>query len=587
MTTDDEYARRLQQRYAAPDIEIDPDVIVRRGRRRRTGAWTTAGLALVAVGVGVGLMLGGLPRPLGPGPADAPPPEPPDAEAALVISPATAHPGDVVAVSILNRGQGALVGGLGVSAERWDGRAWRTIGRAVLCTVPSSECQGGIGPSTGNDIMPDIGFIAPAPGSSVPGATYPFGMSTTGLEPGWYRLTMAVTDAVSADAQRSLTAAGQFQVVAPSVASPTAKPSTAGPKPTDTPGSGASPTPSSEASATIPAGFVITDALFGRAGQAFVTLDGATLLTTDAGGHWTSLTVPGRRIGGRWLDVHGSTIAAATLDATGTLTYERSGDAGKTWTSQRLPLPMPDGGDVDVSLDAGGTTVAVAATLPHNSGIAGIGALFVGSAGHDLVARPAPTWGAAAWVGGHLLFVGGVESSQLFVSDDLGATWTQSTVDGVKVTTDLAVPGGVPTIGFPVSTAAGRAVIPVTLVNGDTSSIDLLATTDGRTFTSLAQIPTGGTFSQGATASGTSAGPDRAIFADSSLVTVTGSDVATVTPQGLPGPVFSLTFSDATHGLAWDTVTTCPGKVNCSTTGGLYASSDGGRTWTATQPSVG
>jgi|GEM_PF-2499794 len=62
MTADDEqYARRLRERYAVPVFDVDPEVIVRLGRRRR-GAWAGAGAALFVAGVAAGLMLGGVER---------------------------------------------------------------------------------------------------------------------------------------------------------------------------------------------------------------------------------------------------------------------------------------------------------------------------------------------------------------------------------------------------------------------------------------------------------------------------------------------------------------------------------------------
>jgi hypothetical protein len=532
-------------------------------------------VALLVVAVAGGLMVGGLPRPFGPGPADVPPPEAAEAEAALVISPATVHAGDAVAVTILNRGPSDLVGGVGVEAQRWNGRAWQAAGWAGLCFGDAvAPCTSRIDPNSATWAVPAVGIPAPPRGSSTP-----LGLSTAGLTPGWYRLSMTVS-VVSGARRPGVSAAGQFLVVAAPAPSPvptstaTAAPTTAAPEPSATP---------------MDPGSVIAGAVLGRAGQAVVTKDGATFLTVDAGGHWSALAVPGESIGRHRLDVHGATIAAATLDSSGNLTYERSGDGGKIWTSQRLPLTMPDGGGVDVSLDADGANVAIAATLPHGSAFVGNGALFVGRAGQDVVARPTPTAGTATWVGKHLVLVGGLLSSQLFVSDDLGATWTQSAVEGVTVSADAPLPADAPSIGLPVS-AAGRSVLPVTVLSGGTSSLDLLATTDGRTFTSLASIPTRGTVGQGVTAGGTSAGPGATIFADPSstlLITVTGTDVATITPTGLPGPVDSLTFSDATHGLASVTVTTCAGKASCTTTTGLYASSDGGRTWAATRPAAG
>ncbi len=243
--------------------------------------------------------------------------------------------------------------------------------------------------------------------------------------------------------------------------------------------------------------------------------------------------------------------------------------------------------EANVFISGDASTVAVAAAMPHGAGIRGQSALFVGPTGQSVTARSMPIAGTAtaSWVGKHLVAIGGPLSSEMFVSDDLGATWTQSAVVGDKVSNDAPVPADAPSIGLPVA-LADRSVIPVTVTTGGASFIDVLATSDGRTFMMLAEIPTLGPVAAGITAVGTTAGPDTAIINDPSstvLIRVTGSSVVTITPTGLPGTVGSLTFSDATHGLAMVSTSTCPGKVNCTTTSGLYGSSDGGRTWVPSQ----
>lgn len=334
----------------------------------------------------------------------------------------------------------------------------------------------------------------------------------------------------------------------------------------------------------------VTDGQFGTAGQAVVERANATLLTTDAGGAWQSLNAPGQRVPGHSVDVHGGTVvAAATIDASGAFTYQRSSDTGKTWASQHLSLPsagQPMQADVFISGD--GSTVAIAAALPHSMGVRGQSSLFVGPAGQSVAARTMPIAGtaSASWVGKHLVAIGGPLASEMFVSDDLGATWTQDTVAGVKVADDAPVPADAPSIGLPVA-LTDTYVIPVTVTRGSASFIDVLATTDGRNFTTLGEVSALAPIAAGVAAVGTSAGPDMAIFADPSstaLISVTGSEVTTIMPTGLPGIVSSLTFSDATHGLAMVSTSTCPDKVNCTTTTGLYSSSDGGRTWVPSQP---
>lgn len=332
----------------------------------------------------------------------------------------------------------------------------------------------------------------------------------------------------------------------------------------------------------------ISDVQFGSGGQTILATDGVTWITADAGAAWQTLRVPGTLAGGHSVEVRGTTVAAATISS-GELVYERSGDAGRTWTSQHLTVPQPTN-TADVAVSGDGSTVALAALLPGTAGARGTAVLFVGASGRDLIARDVPIAGMPTWVGTHLAIAGGPLSSGLFMSDDQGKTWAQSTVAGVKAPSSSEVASDTPNIGTPVSSADG-AIVPVTIHHGTGGSLSLLATTDGRTFNSVGDVPLTGEVGAGVTAIGSIAGPDSSVFADptsTNLYFVTGSRVTTVPTSGLPGPAGSITFSDATHGLVSVSLVTCGStKADCSRTVDLYQTSDGGRTWTrSAQPSA-
>jgi photosystem II stability/assembly factor-like uncharacterized protein len=59
----------------------------------------------------------------------------------------------------------------------------------------------------------------------------------------------------------------------------------------------------------------------------------------------------------------------------------------------------------------------------------------------------------------------------------------------------------------------------------------------------------------------------------------------TSTPPGFPRTPVILTFGDALHGWAVSNESECAAKTGpCTTLGGLFATTDGGKTWTRLQP---
>jgi hypothetical protein len=132
---------------------------------------------------------------------DAPPAEPAGAEGSLWISATQVPPGADIAVAIASNSGAGLFGGVGASVQRWDGAAWQEYGFAGLCT-DFWQCAGAIN-TDGNSAILDIGVNA---GSLMR-------VSTQGLEPGRYRLSMGLFDnAETPDNRRDITAAGQFEV---------------------------------------------------------------------------------------------------------------------------------------------------------------------------------------------------------------------------------------------------------------------------------------------------------------------------------------------------------------------------------------
>lgn len=174
-------AEDLRGRFeeAAPVILVDPDPVVRRGRRRRVAVRAASGLGVVVAVLAVVLLV----RPGGaatdPAVTGPPPPEP-ERSVALQVLPAVVEPGAVVMAVLVASEPNTLTFGVAAEVDRWDGSEWRRAGAAGLCLV-DWPCVGTVTSELG-DVM-DIGLSA-TPGT--PGE--PTLLSTEGLADGWYRL---------------------------------------------------------------------------------------------------------------------------------------------------------------------------------------------------------------------------------------------------------------------------------------------------------------------------------------------------------------------------------------------------------------
>ncbi|MCL3861142.1 hypothetical protein [Actinotalea sp. K2] len=191
-------AEDLRRRFeeVAPVILVDPDPVVRRGRRRRATARAAAGLGVVAVVLAVVLLV----RPEGRGFAPAvstPPPPEQTRPVAVQVVPGAVAPGDVVTAVLVAGEANDLTFGVDAEVDRWDGAQWRRAGFAHLCLV-EWECVGTVMDRL--DAVEGIGLGA-VPGTPAPATV----LSTEGLADGWYRL-------VQRAALEKGVAAGVFEV---------------------------------------------------------------------------------------------------------------------------------------------------------------------------------------------------------------------------------------------------------------------------------------------------------------------------------------------------------------------------------------
>ena len=174
-------AEDLRDRFesVAPVILVDPDPVVRRGRRRRATVRAGAGLAAIAAVLVVVLITQPRGGALGPAVTTRPPPEPARPVAVQVV-PGVVAPGDVVTAVLVASEASDLTFGIAAEVDRWDGDEWRRAGVAALCLV-EWQCVGAV--TDRLDAVEAIGLSA-VPGTPGPATV----LGTDGLGDGWYRL---------------------------------------------------------------------------------------------------------------------------------------------------------------------------------------------------------------------------------------------------------------------------------------------------------------------------------------------------------------------------------------------------------------
>lgn len=338
--------------------------------------------------------------------------------------------------------------------------------------------------------------------------------------------------------------------------------------------------------------FTVSVAIFGAAGSALIvpsavvpSAETAVRFTDNGGRSWRQLSLPGRPARGSSMAVAGEVIAAVTFDGA-TLTYQRSIDGGRSWS--RFPLRTSEPTDqASVALSVDGRHAAVLASLPGNANNGATPQLFLAQASGALVLRTPPVSGEIGWAGNRLLLAGGPLNSQLYSSSDDGVSWTQRRV-GTTVPARFNLDPDTPSIGAPIDagsgTGSGAVTVPVTEHDGTRASVLFYSSPDGATFTAGVRVPLAGQAGPGVLATVSAAGPEGYVVAEPGsrtlhLVTSDGRQQA-IEPAGLPGPVDSLSFADAAHGLASVTSRSCANsKRDCVESTVVLSTADGGRTW--------
>jgi hypothetical protein len=341
----------------------------------------------------------------------------------------------------------------------------------------------------------------------------------------------------------------------------------------------------------------VTGAVFDTAGQALAIGPAGLSLTTNAGRSWRQLRLPARPATGHSIAISGNRIAAVTIDSFG-LSYQRSSDGGGSWRHSAIKTSEPTS-QASVALSADGSRTAIMASVAGSANDGATPQLFVaapaaaGSTGDGtLIARSAPVSGNLAWLGSRLLLTGGPLSSRLYASDDNGGSWRQLPVGGTLAPRFNLAPDS-PSIGAPVPIADGSVLLPVTTHTGHTSTVQLYVSSAAASFTLAGQVRLGGLLGAGTLAAVSAAGPGRFMIAEPGSTRLhvlsfstdgtagtDGTAERTVRATGLPAPADSLSFQDATHGLAQVTERSCAGgKRACTERVELLRTVDGGQSW--------
>jgi len=296
--------------------------------------------------------------------------------------------------------------------------------------------------------------------------------------------------------------------------------------------------------------------------------------TADGGVSWEALSPrgisPSQIRGIHLAGSNGWLVVATGLRKTPLALYSTF-DRGRTWRSAILPVPA----DADVAAPADINSVDpqlfVGIRLQPNR--------FGLSRGLLLRSSDGVRWKQSALpLGGRLSFpttrdgwlVGGLANERLYATHDGGKSWK-------AVTPRPAIAGAASTAyALPVFSTGTDGVLPVSLAAGSRSTLAFLTTEDGgRSWRPVELIRLGKSLSFGATAPAAVVDPEYWLAAvGTKLVAVTGGGQAQRTVGKLPGLVTGLQFTSSEVG--WAQVSSSSLK--------LFATTDGGATWTRLKP---
>jgi photosystem II stability/assembly factor-like uncharacterized protein len=306
--------------------------------------------------------------------------------------------------------------------------------------------------------------------------------------------------------------------------------------------------------------------------------------TSDGGASWSSVAPVGiapEQIRGVHLAAGSGWIVAATGSAKRPLALYRTTNRGATWAVSTLPAPA----DVDV---AAPTDIEPLDDL-H---------VFVGlrlepgrwSLSRGLLLRTSD--GGARWTksalpaGGDLSFptardgwlAGGLAHERLYATHDGGKTWKQ-VVPRPAIARAASTAYSLPTFS---STTEG--VLPVSLASGARSSLAFETTVDGgRSWQVAALVRVGKSLRIAASVPTAIVDPTLWLAGvNGKLVAFTDGGSTRTTVGSLPGAVTALQFASSTAG--WAEVPGACAKVVPSCPVKLFATADGGVSWTRLRP---
>ena len=357
-----------------------------------------------------------------------------------------------------------------------------------------------------------------------------------------------------------------------------------------------SPSPSLLATPLPPGPDVQFSGLLSPADGWALTADGL-YLTSDGGASWRSIAVPGPRtdrgvLGVTFRDPNDGWLATLDSADPSATSFDvwRTSDGGQGWTKAVLPeganrsdvmgavqfVPldashlfllveggMPTGWTSDLyESHDGGTTWSADRTT--GEGVSG--ALAFADANHGVIA-------------------GGAAGNLLIATSDGGRSWKRVTVPVAAGTSEQ------PTAFFSAPTFWDRTSGAITVNYGDENgptAFGVLVTHDaGQSWTLASRVPLAPTQSNAVAATFLTPTEWLAIPDSGTLLTTidAGRTWSTSPMSSLPGGVLPVTFVDPQHGWAQVGLGVCLNfKSDCQERTGLYATSDGGRTWRPIRP---